>query len=126
MRGSEPPPAGPGATVSVEGTIVRVVLKGEVTEALSAAAVAQAVQAASKAGSARVLFDIRAATHPGYHASVLKRADEAPASGIARFRVAILGEAGNPMLEFIADVANNRGVMARCFTVGAQAIAWLG
>ena len=105
--------------------IARVEVRGVVTEPASADAVAAAVRTARDAGSSLILFDIRSLQHPGYHASVLRRADNAAASGIASFRVAILGEAGSDLLAFIGDVASNRGLRARCFTDEAAALRWL-
>jgi ABC-type sugar transport system substrate-binding protein len=113
------------AEVRVAEGIVRVEVRGVVTEPNGADAIGAAVRAAREAGTTLILFDIRALQHSGYHASVVQRADNAAVSGIAAFRVAILGEVGSPLLGFIETVASNRGLRARCFTEEAGAMRWL-
>jgi hypothetical protein len=109
----------------VEG-IVRVEVQGVVVNEPSGAdAIGAAVRKAREAGSSLILFDIRGLKHPGYHASVVNRADNAAVSGISSFRVAILGEQGSDLLAFIENVATNRGLRARCFTDEAAALRWL-
>ncbi|HYC35567.1 MAG TPA: hypothetical protein VEC19_04040 [Usitatibacter sp.] len=47
------------------------------------------------------------------------------ASGIAAYRVAVLGRPEDPMLPFIEDAAINRGLTARAFVSEPEALAWL-
>lgn len=114
-----------GFRIDVLGDVLRLEVDGVVAERRSMDAVASAVEAARKNGCPCILFDIRKANHPDYHASVVRRADAAVATGITKFRIAILGTSGSPLLAFIENVAMNRGLPARCFTEESAAMRWL-
>ena len=114
-----------GLEIVADGGFVRVTLHGEIDWAASERGVAGAVRRAREAGVGSILFDMRDAVHPSYHGLVLRQAANATASGIASFRVAVLGRHDDPMLPFLEDVAVNRGLRARAFYAEAHALDWL-
>ena len=111
--------------VSVEDGIVRVTVRGEVKLATGGAAIAQASRVAHDAGSKLLLFDITQAQSREYHAVAMHHARDAHRTGIVKFRIAILGKAGDAKLSFLENVAHNRGIRARSFTAEREAVRWL-
>ena len=111
--------------VSVEDGIVRVTVRGEVKLATGGAAIAQASRVAHDAGSTLLLFDITQAQSREYHAVAMHHARDAHRTGIVKFRIAILGKAGDAKLAFLENVAHNRGIRARSFTAEREALSWL-
>jgi hypothetical protein len=117
-------PAGPIET-SVQGGIVRTVIRGIVEWGVSSQALAGAVALAESTGNTRLLFDLREATHLDFHNLVLRHAEGAPELARRGLRIAVLGRAGDGMLKFIDDVAANRALHAKTFTAEDAARAWL-
>jgi hypothetical protein len=111
--------------IDVLGDVLRLEVQGVASRPHGLDAVATAVAEARKNGCSCILFDIRKANRPDFHAAVIERAEGAAASGITKFRVALVGTPGSPLLAFIEDVAVNRGLQARCFTDEALAMRWL-
>jgi hypothetical protein len=111
--------------VSVEDGIVRVTVRGDVKLKSGGAAIARASRAAHEAGSKLLLFDITQAQSREYHAAALLHGRDAHRTGIVRFRIAILGKAGDAKLSFLENVAHNRGIRARSFTAEPDAVRWL-
>jgi len=87
---------------------------------------ARILRTASEAQSTRLLFDYTEASMPNYHTISVEYGNRALAIGLARFRIALVGRSGDPMLTFMETVAINRGVAARSFATQAAAVAWLG
>jgi hypothetical protein len=105
--------------------IVRVTIKGTTGILTGGEAVMKALWCAKGGGVRGILFDMREAFHPAGHAEVIKHAANAPIVGITAYPIAILGRADDPILEFIDDVAINRGFRAKTFTDPQAAQAWL-
>jgi hypothetical protein len=120
---------GPGpdkVAVSVRDGIVWVELRGDIAFQDSVRAMRMAAEAAREHGIDRLMFDIRGSRHPDFHASTLESARLAPDLGLnTALNCAVLGEAGDPRLPFIEDVAANRGFKARAFSDEPRAVAWL-
>lgn len=120
------PSSGPGPIdTSIAGGIVRTVIRGTVEWKLSSEALARAVALAESEGASRLLFDIREATHLDFHNIVLRHAEGAPDLARRGLRIAVVGRAGDRMLDFIEDVAANRALPAKTFTAEDAALAWL-
>lgn len=111
--------------VVVDDRVVTVSLKGKTSMMLSIEAVLRAVWMARTHGAKSVLFDIRESVSDDFHTRVVKLASEASRTGITTYRVAVLGNPGDPRLRFIEDVAHNRGIKAKCFTDHGEALVWL-
>jgi hypothetical protein len=111
--------------VAVEGPVVRVTLRGKTTLMLSIEAVLRAVWNARQSGARGVLFDIRDATSEDFKTRILKQADQAPRTGIAGYRIAVVALTGDPRIGYIEDVGTSRGYDVKCFTDLAQAREWL-
>lgn len=111
--------------VSVRDGIVRTVIKGEVGQSRSAHAIELAANTAAKAHSQLLLFDITHAVYRDYHAPAIEQARSASRTGLIKCRIAILGKPGDPKLPYFENVAVNRGIRARSFTIETAAIEWL-
>jgi len=111
--------------IDVLGDVLRLEVMGARPEHGSVHAVTTAMQAAQENGCRCILFDIRKASDADFHSSVIRHAEAASNLGIVRFRVALVGTPGSPLLKFIEDVSVNRGLPVRCFTDEAQAMRWL-
>lgn len=111
--------------VSVRDGIVRTVIRGEVGSLGSAHAIDLATSAAMRAHSELLLFDITQAEYRNYHAPAIEQARSASRTGIIKYRIAILGKAGDPKLSYFENVAVNRGIRARAFTLEDDAVEWL-
>jgi hypothetical protein len=112
--------------VIVRDGIVYVELHGEINFQDSVRAMRMAAEGAREHQTDRLVFDIRDARHPEFHAATLESARMAPDIGLnAALRCAVLGNEGDARLPFIEDVAANRGFKTRAFTDPALAVAWL-
>jgi hypothetical protein len=111
--------------VSVRDGIVRTVIKGDVGSLHSAHAMELAASTATKAHTQLLLFDITHAVYRNYHAPAIEQARSASRTGMIKFRIAILGKPGDPRLPYFENVAVNRGIRARAFTLENDAVAWL-
>jgi len=113
--------------VALRDGVIWVELRGEISFNDSLRAMKAASEAARRHVTDRLIFDIRGTHHPEFHAVTLESARMAPDIGLnTALRCAILGdEKDRPRLDFIEDVAANRGFKARAFTDEAQALAWL-
>jgi hypothetical protein len=113
-------------TVEMRDGVVWVALRGEIVFQDSVRAMRKAAEAAREHGTDRLVFDIREATHPEFHAATLESARMAPDLGLnTALRCAVVGGAGDARLPFIEDVAANRGFKTRAFTDPDLALAWL-
>jgi hypothetical protein len=115
----------PPYLIDVLGDVLRLEVLGIIPKPGSPDAVTTAFEAARKNGCRYVLFDIRKANNPDFHAKVIRAAETATLGGIKDFRVALVGMPGSPLLKFIDDVATNRGLPVRCFTEEETAMKWL-
>jgi len=111
--------------VSVRDGIVRTVIKGEVGQSRSSHAIELAANTAAKAHTRLLLFDITHAVYRNYHAPAIEQARTASRTGIVNCRIAILGKPGDPKLPYFENVAVNRGLRARAFTLETDAVQWL-
>ena len=102
-----------------------VVEAGPVDMRRSEEVLGRAVSLAAGAGTHFLLFDLTEARMPDYHAIAVAHGDHAADSGIARFRIALVGRPGCPMLAFFETVGINRGVTTRSFTSRDEAKRWL-
>ena len=108
----------------VEG-IVHVSIRGHAGSLTGGEAVMKALWHAHRSRSRCIVFDIREAFHPERHAQVVEHAANAVKNGMTGYRIAVVGVAGDPLLEFIDDVAANRGLRAKTFTDLDAARDWL-
>ena len=115
----------PGTEVFVEDGVVVVVERGAVDMARSEIVLGRAMQMGVEAGTSLLLFDLGEARIPDYHSIAVAHGDQAADSGIARFRVALVGRSGDPMLAFFETVGINRGVTTRTFAGREEAKRWL-
>ncbi len=122
MKSEKPRPA---YKIDVLGDVLRLEVLGITPEHGSVAAVTTAMQAAREHGCHNILFDIRKANDVDFHASVMQHAKAASDMGITKFRTALVGTPGSPLLKFIEDVSVNRGLPVRCFTDETEAMRWL-
>ncbi len=111
--------------IDVVGDVLRLEVMGTAPEQGSVRAITTAMQAAREHGCHCILFDIRKAADADFHSSVIRHAEAATDLGMVKFRVALVGVAGSPLLRFIEDVSVNRGLPVRCFTDEAEAMRWL-
>lgn len=91
----------------------------------SAHAIDLATSTAMREHTELLLFDITQAEYRDYHAPAIEQARTASRKGIIKFRIAILGRDGDPKLSYFENVAVNRGIRARAFTLEHDAAAWL-
>ena len=111
--------------IDVLGDVLRLEVMGTTPRHGSVQAVTTAVESAREHGCRCILFDIRKASDADFHSSVIRHAQAASDLGMAKFRVALVGTPGSPLLKFIEDVSLNRGLPVRCFTDEPQAMRWL-
>lgn len=111
--------------VAVKDGIVHITVRGEVKLAESGSTIALAAQVAADAGSELLLIDITGAHYREYHALAMEHARRARETGMVKFRIAILGHAGDSKLSYFENVAMNRGIRARSFTTRRDALTWL-
>ena len=112
--------------VTAEAGLVRVTYRGAVEYGAMTEMLRNVGRIASEMQSKLLLFDFREADFGNYYVDTIKHAEEGPALGIDRaFRIAVLGSEGNPMLQYIENVAVNRGFQVRTFTGESEALAWL-
>ena len=124
-RGVAPSRETPGTEVFLEDGVVVVVEHGAVDMARSEDVLGQAVRMAMEAGTLHLVFDLTDARIPDYHAIAVAHGDQAADTGIARFRIALVGRPGDPMLTFFETVGINRGVTTRSFATRDEAKRWL-
>jgi hypothetical protein len=111
--------------IDVLGDVLRLEVLGILPKPGSDDAVTTALKAAREKGCRAILFDIRKANNPDFHAKVMQSAQIASNAGIKDFRVALVGVSDSPLLKFIDDVAANRGLPVRCFADEVAAMKWL-
>jgi hypothetical protein len=111
--------------IDVLGDVLRLEVLGILPKPGTDDAVTTAVKAAREKGCRAILFDIRKANNPDFHAKVMQSAKIAIDAGIKDFRVALVGVTGSPLLKFIDDVTANRGLPVRVFADEESAMKWL-
>jgi hypothetical protein len=118
-------PSSSGIAVEVRDGIVFVTHHGVIDARDNDETLGHILRTAFEAQSTRLLFDFTDATMPNYHTISVEYGNQAVAIGLARFRIALVGRSGDPMLTFMETVAINRGVSARSFAIREAAIEWL-
>ena len=112
--------------ISEEVDYFRVVYRGEMVYDATTEMLRELAQRVLENNKKRLLFDLRGAKYDHYHISTIRHAEEAPALGIDKsFRIAILGHAGNQMLNYMENVGVNRGFNVKTFTDEPAAVEWL-
>jgi hypothetical protein len=109
-------------SVAIENGVVKATVKGDIEPRRSPHAIDLAMGVASKAHIDRLLFDIRDARYKEYHVMAMRHAQQ---SGIHRFRIAVVGNEGDPKLAYFENVARNRGIRLKSFTSPEAASRWL-
>lgn len=112
--------------ITPEPGFVRITYRGDVQYDVTTEMLRKVAAIAAQTQKTQLLFDIRDANYRDYHLGTIRHVEEAAALGIERtFRIAVLGAAGNPMLQYIEAVAVNRGYWVKTFVHDAEAVGWL-
>ena len=111
--------------VHVEDGIVIVVEHGDVDYAFTQVVAAEAMRAAHAAGTWWLLFDFCDARVIDYHTVAVGHGNTAVETGLARYRIALVGRPADPMLVFFETVGLNRGVATKSFATRDEAKRWL-
>ena len=86
---------------------------------------AEAMRAAAEAGTWWLIFDFMDARVLDYHTVAVEHGNQAVQTGLARYRIALVGRPGDPMLLFFETVGINRGVATKSFATREEAKKWL-
>jgi hypothetical protein len=112
--------------ITAEPGFVRITYRGDVQYDATTEMLREVAALVARTQTARLLFDLREANYRDYHLGTIRHVEEAAALGIERtFRIAIVGAAGNPMLQYIEAVAVNRGYWVKTFVEEAEAVGWV-
>lgn len=111
--------------IHVEDGIVAVLQRGDFDYALTQKVAAEAMAAAHAARTWWMMFDFHGARVLDYHAVAVEHGNHAVETGLARYRIALVGRPGDPMLLFFETVGVNRGVSTRSFATHDEAKRWL-
>jgi len=114
-------------TISVEDGFIRVIYVGRTVYETSTRMIREIAMVAEEAGTRRLLVDLRQASYGQSHVSPIRHIEEAPSLGVdSSYRSAVLGATKDQtILQFIENVAVNRGYRTRVFYDERDAIAWL-
>ena len=116
----------PEYQISLEQGFILVTYRGKAEFGVTDKMLREVGQLAAESKTARVLFDMRESDSSSYHISTIRHAENSSALGIdRRFRIALLGAKGDPMLKYFEDVAVNRGFQVMTFVDEAEAMGWL-
>jgi hypothetical protein len=113
--------------VDVARGVVVVQHTGRLEYADTNKAIAAAVEAAVKAGTKRVLFDLTRADVSNYYSYTVRHAEVAPELGLdTSYRLAFVGnQEAVDTLSFIETVTRNHGWKSRHFLDVDEAMRWL-
>ena len=113
--------------VEARAGVVVICLQGSLDYEETNRAISRAVEAAAKASTTRMLFDLRRADLANYYSYTVRHAEVAPRLGLhTGFTLAFLGApAAHDVIAFMEMVARNRGWRARAFTRLGEAMKWL-
>lgn len=118
-------PQKPSFDIRVDEGVVLVVQHGNPNYAFTQEVARQAMQAAIEAGTWWLLFDFADARVIDYHSVAVEHGNRAVETGLARYRIALVGREGDPMLLFFETVGLNRGVATKSFATREDAKRWL-
>lgn len=112
--------------IATEGGIIRVELKGFAHYEFTHEMLIKVGEVAASTQYHKLLFDLRETDYRESYVNTIRHAEEAEAVGLGPgFRVAVLGVANDPMLQYIEDVSVNRGHQVRAFSDEHEAVKWL-
>jgi len=98
---------------------------GDADYAFTQEVAAQAMRTANEVGTWWLIFDFLDARVIDYHTVAVEHGNNAVESGLARYRIALVGRSGDPMLLFFETVGLNRGVATKSFATRDEAKRWL-
>lgn len=112
--------------IAIDGGIIRVELTGLAHYDVTHEMLLKVAELATSTRLARLLFDLRQVDVRDSAVNTIRHTEEADQMGFAPgLRVAVLGLANDPMLQYIEDVSVNRGRPVRVFTDEQEAVKWL-
>lgn len=112
--------------IALDQDVVRVTSRGKPDYEGTRDMLREVGRVAAQSRCGRLLFDFRAADSSAAYVSTVRHAEEAPQAGIDHsFRIALLGAADNPMLNYFEAVAVKRGFQVRAFVDEDLALDWL-
>ena len=118
-------PRKPSFEIRVDEGVVVVVEHGDPDYAFTQKVAQQAMQAAHEAHTWWLLFDFSDARVIDYHTVAVEHGNHAVETGLAKYRIALVGSPGDPMLLFFETVGLNRGVATNSFATRDEAKRWL-
>ena len=110
--------------VATDGVVIAVE-HGDADYAFTQVVAAEAMRAAAAAGTWWLIFDFADARVIDYHTVAVGHGDSAMETGLARYRIALVGRPADPMLVFFETVGLNRGVATKSFATRDEAKRWL-
>lgn len=112
--------------IAIEGGIIRVELRGLADYEFVRDMLTQVGELASSTQHDKLLFDLRQTDYRDAVVTTIRHVEEAEEVGLGpSFRVAVVGLAEDPMLQYVEDVSVNRGLQVRVFSDGQEAVNWL-
>ena len=113
--------------IAIENGIIRVEPRGLAYYEFVREMLAKVAEVASSTQHARLLFDLRETNYSDDSlVSTIRHVEEAEEVGLGPdFRVAVVGLANDPMLQYVEDVSVNRGLQLRAFSDEDEAVKWL-
>lgn len=112
--------------IAIEGGIIRVELRGLADYEFVRDMLIQVGELASSTQHDKLLFDLRQTDYRNAVVTTIRHVEEAEEVGLGpSFRVAVVGLAEDPMLQYVEDVSVNRGLQVRAFSDGQEAVNWL-
>ncbi len=115
------------ARVHVHGGVVIMKQAGDPQFEEANRAIAAAVEAARRANTNRILFDLRRVNLANYYSYAVRHAEIGPQLGLdTNLAIALVGERDQAdVLSFIERVGQNRGMNVRRFFGMREALQWL-
>ncbi len=112
--------------IAIEGGIIRVELVGVAHYDFTRDMLSKVGEVAASTQHAKLLFDLRQTDYSDAVVTTIRHVEEAEAVGLGpKFRVALIGFADDPMLQYVEDVSVNRGLQVRAFCDEQEAVDWL-
>jgi hypothetical protein len=112
--------------IAVEDGIIRVEPKGRAHYEFTRDMLVKVGELAASTRNGKLLFDLRNTDYRDSYVSTIRHAEEAEGMGLGpSLRVALVGVADDPMLQYVEDVSVNRGYQVRAFSDEDEAVKWL-
>lgn len=112
--------------IAIEGGIIRVELFGIAHYDFIRDALTKVAEVAASTEHGKLLFDLRQSDYSDAAVTTIRHVEEAEEVGLGpKFRVALIGFADDPMLQYVEDVSVNRGLQLRAFSDEQEALDWL-